>query len=86
MRPNDVYPPVAAPEATRAQAPAAEELGVNRRKVQERQGLEDDDTGQIAVAGADLVRHPRDPAAMLRRAGEFAFPAFKLRLTESLSG
>ncbi len=39
---------------------------------------------QIAVAVADLVRHPRDPAAMLRRAGEFAFPAFKPRLAEAL--
>ena len=83
---NDVYPPVAAPEATRAQAPAAEELGVNRRKAQERQGLEDDNTDQIAVAVADLVRHPRDPAAMLKRAGEFAFPMFKQNLLAALNG
>ena len=55
-------------------------MSVNRMKVQERQVLEDDDTGQIAVAVADLVRHSRGPAAMLRRAGEFAFPAFKRRL------
>ena len=42
--------------------------------------------GQGAVAGADLVRHPRDPAAMLRRAGEFAFPMFKQNLLAALNG
>ncbi len=40
--------------------------------------------GQIALAVADMVRHPRDPAAMLRRAGEFSFPRFKDRLAEVL--
>ncbi len=39
---------------------------------------------QIAVVLADLMRHPRDPAAMLRRAGEFAFPAFRKRLAAVL--
>ncbi len=41
---------------------------------------------QIAVTGADLVRHPRDPAAMLKRAGEFAFPMFKQNLSVALKG
>ncbi|HKB56806.1 MAG TPA: glycosyltransferase family 4 protein [Lacunisphaera sp.] len=41
-------------------------------------------TDQIAVAVADLVRHPRTPAAMLRRAGDFAFPVFKQRLSAAL--
>jgi phosphatidylinositol alpha-1,6-mannosyltransferase len=39
---------------------------------------------QIALAVADLVRHPRDAAAMRRRAAEFAFPEFKRRLGEAL--
>ncbi|MBI2814374.1 MAG: glycosyltransferase family 4 protein [Opitutae bacterium] len=43
-------------------------------------------TDQIAVAVADLVRHPRDQSAMLRRAQEFAFPEFKRRLAAALSG
>lgn len=41
-------------------------------------------TDQIAVAVADLVRHPRDPAAISRRAEQFAFPAFKQHLTAAL--
>lgn len=41
-------------------------------------------TDQIAVAVADLVRHPRDPAAIFRRAEQFAFPAFKQHLTAAL--
>jgi len=41
---------------------------------------------QIAVAVADLVRHPRDPAAMLQRAEEFAFPMCKQNLLAALNG
>lgn len=41
-------------------------------------------TDQIAVAVADLVRHPRDPVAIFRRAEQFAFPAFKQHLTAAL--
>ena len=41
-------------------------------------------TDQIAIAVADLVRHPRDPAAIIRRAEQFAFPAFKQHLTAAL--
>jgi len=41
-------------------------------------------TDQIALAVADLVRHPRDPAAMRRRAAEFAYPEFKRRLAAAL--
>jgi len=43
-------------------------------------------TDQIAVAVADLVRHPRDPAAIIRRAEQFAFPAFKRHLAAALAG
>ncbi len=41
-------------------------------------------TDQIALAVADLVRHPRDPAAMERRAADYSFPRFKERLAGSL--
>ncbi len=41
-------------------------------------------TDQIALAVADLVRHPRDPAAMQRRAEQYSFPAFKQRLATML--
>ena len=42
-------------------------------------------TDQIAVAVADLMRHPRDPGAMLRRAEEFSFPEFRRRLSVALN-
>ena len=43
-------------------------------------------TGQIAVAVADIIRHPRAPDAILRRAQEFAFPAFQRKLAAALDG
>ncbi len=42
-------------------------------------------TDQIAVAVADLVRHPRSPAAMLRHVGDFSFPVFKQKLAAALN-
>lgn len=41
-------------------------------------------TEQIAVAVADLIRHPRDPDAIHRRAEKFAFPEFKRKLAAAL--
>jgi glycosyltransferase involved in cell wall biosynthesis len=41
--------------------------------------------GEIALAVADLVRHPRDPAVIRARAKEFSFPAFAERLRQALS-
>lgn len=40
---------------------------------------------EIAAAVLDLVRHPRDPAAIRRRAESFAFPAFQRRLDAALA-
>lgn len=42
-------------------------------------------TDQIAVAVADLLRHPRDPRAIRRRADEFSFPVFTQRLASALT-
>ena len=38
----------------------------------------------IAAAVLDLVRHPRDPAAVRRHAGGFTYPAFAARLRAAL--
>lgn len=39
----------------------------------------------IAAALVDLVRHPRDPAAIRRQAESFAYPAFRARLAAALA-
>ena len=41
-------------------------------------------TDRIAVAVDDLLRHPRDPLAIRRRADKFSFPSFRQRLALAL--